>query len=237
MRLLDKRFAGVAEGVGTAQILGRVHSAQIRLGSLFLPCSFSVLEGRAVDLLFGLDMLVSVSVSRRLCANDHQKRHQCCIDLSTNTLRIGTTEIPFLSEHSLPDKARRRGEAAIAEEMGDAAGMAVKAGVASPKAEKKEFPGSGQVVDPGGSGGGPSAPAAGPAATGSQAGGTEGFAETDIQTVSVPPSGSSVQLAGTERFSLTPLQLIGLGAPREHAIQLLEASGGNVDVAASMLFG
>lgn len=95
MRLIDKRFAGVAQGVGTAKILGRIHSAQIRLGDLFLPVAFSVLEGQSVDLLFGLDML---------------KRHQACIDLSTNTLRIAKTEIPFLSEHELPESARQRSD-------------------------------------------------------------------------------------------------------------------------------
>lgn len=204
MRLLDTRFAGMAEGVGTARILGRIHSAQIKLGSLYLPCAFSVLEGRSVDLLFGLDML---------------KRHQCCIDLSTNTLRINNTEVPFLSEHELPDKARRRGEAQVAGEMGDAAGQGVKAGVASPKIGKKTFPGEGHALGAGSSTG-PGTATGSASATGARTGGT----------ASVP--------SPSNRWKEDDIQtLVNLGAPRAQAIQLLEASGGNVDVAASMLFG
>lgn len=126
MRLVDRRFAGIARGVGTANILGRVHSAQMKVDDLHLACSFTIMEGRDVDLLFGLDML---------------KAHQACIDLEKNVLRISGREVKFLAEHELPDKARI---------LDSGAGEPLHAGpsssVSSSNPPTGPFPGSGNTL-------------------------------------------------------------------------------------------
>lgn len=88
MRLVDSRWAGIAHGVGTQRIIGRIHMVQIQIGNDHLTTSFTVLAEQSMDMLLGLDML---------------KRHQCCIDLKKNVLKIGTTgaETPFLAEGEL----------------------------------------------------------------------------------------------------------------------------------------
>lgn len=185
MRLLDSRFAGVARGVGTAKILGRVHSAQLKLEDLHLACAFTIMEGRDVDLLFGLDML---------------KAHQACIDLEKNVLRINGREVRFLSEHELPAQAR-----AFENPQGDATapGAGAPGMSAQPPSgqQQQPFPGSGHTLG--------SAPARNPSAAAPPA---SRYPEESIQT------------------------LMNLGATREAAIQALDAMGGNVDYAASMLF-
>lgn len=183
MRLVDKRFAGVARGVGTANIIGRVHSAQIKVGTLFLPCSFTVMEGKQVELLLGLDML---------------KRYQASIDLAKDKLIIQGEEVPFLGEAEIPKES----EEALEEEprLPGPAGTTIgqRSGVVS-----------------GPAGGGASAP------------------QPSAQQGGPAPAQSAAPTFPEEHIS----QLMALGFPREAAVNALQATGGNVEFAAGLLFG
>ena len=94
LRLLDKRYGGMASGVGTAKILGKIHMVQMKLGSSYFPVSITVLENSSLDMLFGLDTL---------------RRYRCCIDLSKNVLRMNDgferiEEVAFLGDGEIPQK-------------------------------------------------------------------------------------------------------------------------------------
>lgn len=93
LRLLDKRYVGIARGVGQSEIVGRIHVAHIKIGGKFYMCSFTVLDQPNMEFIFGLDML---------------RKHQCSIDLKDNVLRVGGGEVavPFLHEKDLPDHVK-----------------------------------------------------------------------------------------------------------------------------------
>lgn len=87
LNLIDKRFAAMTLGVGTAKSEGRIHSVAVSLGdtNLEVPCSFTVVETH-VGILLGLDML---------------RRHKCCIDLGYDALLVGDRRIKFLNESEI----------------------------------------------------------------------------------------------------------------------------------------
>lgn len=86
--LIDKRFAGVAKGVGVGTIVGRIHQAPMRVGGEYLATSLTVMANDDMPFLFGLDMM---------------RRHQVQIDLKDNQLRFThlTVSLPFLAPHQI----------------------------------------------------------------------------------------------------------------------------------------
>ncbi|KAG0206854.1 DNA damage-inducible protein 1 [Mortierella sp. GBA30] len=212
MRLVDKRFAGIARGVGVAKILGRVHSAQIRVGKdLFLACSFTIMEGKGVDLLFGLDML---------------KRHQARIDLAKNALVINETEIKFLSEHELPTSAKETGELSP-EELASIGGT-----VPTISSSSSSAPAAARAAS--------SSSSASTASQGVSTVASSSSLMTPSSAADpayMAPANTSAPAQTNPAYPERCIQiLMGLGASRADAIMALDASGGDIDTAAGFLF-
>ncbi|XDG09638.1 hypothetical protein ABKA04_009253 [Annulohypoxylon sp. FPYF3050] len=194
MRLVDRRFAGVARGVGTANIIGRVHYTMLQLGTKHLAAAFTVMEGKSVDLLIGLDIL---------------KGHQAVIDLARNKLIIQGEEVDFLGESEIPKETEEavNQEPTVQGPGGTTIG-ARSGAVTGPQASSAAGPsGSSAPITSR-----PAAPVARPPQPQPQAPPQRTFPESDINT------------------------LVGLGWNRQQAINALEATDGNVEFAASLLF-
>lgn len=206
MRLIDTRFAGVARGVGTAKILGRVHSAQIKVGNLFFPCSFTVMEGKTTHLLLGLDML---------------KRYQATIDLSRDMLIIQGEEVPFLGEADIPkDEEPVEHEPTIPGPAGTTIGQ--ETGAVLPPARAARDPASLPATASG------TQPPAGHHAAATAAPGPSPAPSLSTAAANPAPV-PRVTPAHVE-------SLIAMGATREQATQALQAADDNLEVAAGLIF-
>jgi len=106
LEMVDDRFQGIATGVGTSKILGRIHLVELQLTSsaatgtktYFFPCTVTVMDdpppgAKEMPFLLGLDMM---------------KRHLCQLDLEHGVLRFRIApgdylEVPFLHEKDLDE--------------------------------------------------------------------------------------------------------------------------------------
>lgn len=218
-RLIDTRFGGIARGVGTARILGRVYYAEIQIGQYNLASSFTVMEGKDVDLLLGLDML---------------KKHQMCIDLRENCLRVHDDKIPFLPESEIPKTM----EEILDHEPKIAGPDGTKIGTITGTVEQE-----GQSSSSAGPSSRPSAPPTASSRINVHPIGSAGNIHTGPGASSQRPGNSQSRSSATafgqgRQISAESItQITEMGFPREAAIRALEQANGNVDLAVGILSG
>ena len=71
MSMVDKRFQGIARGVGSSKILGVIHAAQIKIMNKVIMLKINIIENNEIGFVLGLDNL---------------KKYNCNVDLKKNGL-------------------------------------------------------------------------------------------------------------------------------------------------------
>lgn len=212
MRLVDKNFAGMAVGVGTAKIAGRVHLAPITIGGTTLNCTFTVMDknlgDRNMEFLLGLDML---------------KRYQCVIDLKAPArlkLRAGGEEVSvqFLTEGELPES--KGGRLPNDPTQGEGAGGGGEA--------KSESAAGGRASPPLSS-------SAAPSSSSSSAAASSAAAPAPAASATPPPAPSAAAAAPSAAAPSAEEQLVGEGFAREAVQKALQDCGGNITSARVVL--
>lgn len=94
MVMVDKRFRGIAVGVSTGKIIGKIHLANMKIGNTYIPFSVFILDSIDIDFILGLDLL---------------RRHQCTINLKENMLHICGEDLTFLAEREIEKPLRLSG--------------------------------------------------------------------------------------------------------------------------------
>jgi len=139
------------------------------------------------------------------------KAHQACIDLEKGVLRIQGREVKFLAEHELPEKARVVEMGEDREPGSQPSGSGSSDPTSTEQNQDSTFPGQGHSLG---------------AAPRSQA-----------ERPQPQPQQSQTQQPPASKYPESTIRvLMDLGATREQAVQYLDMSGGNLDVAASFLF-
>jgi len=245
LRLMDARWKGKAVGVGEAPILGRIHLTQLKVGSMFLQTSISVLANPNLDLILGLDML---------------RRWQAVIDLKDRCLRIGTESIKFLQESDIPHLHQKNLQSAEMSAVQDSLnGPSLPIANPPPTTERKELMDIDEVKIPPQS---VSSTAENPLPTARLTSDAVTITNQSRQPPSLPaPPLSTAEtpapqhanpysallesIAQQTNQSNRPMptfpenhiaQLVAMGFSRQRVIQVLEATGGNVVQAANLLF-
>jgi hypothetical protein len=232
-RLIDTRCAGMAVGVGTGVITGKVHLASLTLGGESFTASFTVMEKTDMEFLLGLDLL---------------RRFAAVIHLGKNVLQLHTggkvVEVPFLTTIEIAESYQEGSSSPRAPKQRPVGGAgASDDGVIDGVIDMTSDDTPPSLPHPPPLPPSPAFPSTSSMAAGGGGGGGGGGTITTISSSTTLPPPPSFNLSGllpatsasasSAASSITAITNIGFS--HERAVAALAAVGGDVDAAITLL--